>query len=271
MIHTEAERQFYLGIAGVSLWYARSPLPGAAPSPTFEFPEPESAAGGEPYQASPEPASEVHPAAPRSPSGKKPGTPRAVNLQSLMETPAPEPPGAASTQLPSRPEAAAASEPADAVETSLPLTGEVAANPFRHKLNLRLWFGQNFVLVSDLSAEASLRLQEALAENILKSIGDPEARVTGPVLWPVFNNPLLPGNRLPDLVTVLKGVLEPLGNQRVILLGVPGQEDETGEDHWFAQALGRKPELVFPHSLAELAGNPGLKKNLWQRLKPFAR
>jgi hypothetical protein len=34
----EAERQFYLAMFGVQLWYAREPLLGAAPSPEFVFP-----------------------------------------------------------------------------------------------------------------------------------------------------------------------------------------------------------------------------------------
>ena len=39
MMMPEAERQFYLGKAGIHLWYARKALPGAAPSPEFAFPE----------------------------------------------------------------------------------------------------------------------------------------------------------------------------------------------------------------------------------------
>ena len=38
-MHTEAARQFYLGVAGVRMWYAREPLPGAAPSPEYDFSE----------------------------------------------------------------------------------------------------------------------------------------------------------------------------------------------------------------------------------------
>lgn len=269
MIHTEAERQFYLGVAGVRLWYARSPLPGAAPSPDFEFPE-EVPSSPEEHPAGTEPTAQVAPSVTRQPSGKSAKPARSVNLQSLMETSAPESSGTTATpsSAGSEPEAeqvagAAANEPRRSVDES-------KTAPFRQKLNLRLWVGRRFVLVSDLSGEASLRLQETLAGNILKSVGDQEARELGSVLWPVFNNPLIPGNRLADVIDVLRGVLEPVESQQVIVLGVPDSGDQSGPEHWFSEALGRKPELVFPHTLAELAGNPELKKKLWQLLKPFA-
>jgi len=269
MIRTEAQRQFYLGVAGVRLWYARSPLPGAAPGPEFEFPEEVSAATGE-LRAVREPTAGVSSAIASKPAGKSTKPPRAVNLQALMERSAPEPSGATAIPPSTGPEAKSGQEAGTPANDSRQSTGEPEAAPFRQKLNLCLWVGRRFVLVSDLSGEASLRLQETLAANILMSIGDRDPQVLGPVLWPVFNNPLLPGNRLPDLVDVLQGVLEPLDGQQVILLGVPDSGAEATEGHWFARALGREPEMVFPHTLAELAGNPGLKKKLWQLLKPFA-
>ena len=269
MIHTEAERQFYLGVAGVSLWYARSPLPGAAPSPAFEFPE-EVTSSPEELPAATEPRAQIAPGVSRKASGKSAKPARAVNLQSLMEASTPESSGASATPPATRPEALSVQQAATTGNDTRRSTGESEAAPFRQKLNLRLWVGGRFVLVTDLSGEASLRLQETLAGNILKSVGDQEARELGPVLWPVFNNPLIPGNRLADLIDVLRGVLEPVEAQQVILLGVPDSGDQSGVEHWFAQALGRKPELVFPHTLAELAGNPELKKKLWQLLKPFA-
>ncbi len=268
MIQTEAERQFYLGVAGVRLWYARSPLPGAAPSPEFEFPE-EVSAVSEEAPVAPERTPDVSPGVGKKPSGNSGKPSRAVNLKSLMETSSEPPSGAAATPIPAKPVAEPEQKADTAASDASPVVGEAEAAPFRHKLNLRLWVGRRFVLVSDLSGEASLRLQETLAGNILTSIGDQQARELGPVLWPVFNNPLLPGNRLPDLVNVLRGVLEGLDGQKVVLLGVPGSAQEAASGHWFAGALGREPELVFPHTLAELAGNPELKKELWRLLKPF--
>lgn len=267
MIQTEAERQFYLGVAGVRLWYARAPLPGAAPSPEFRFPEPPlDTAEGEP-RVPPERTAEVGAAVTGASAGKSPSPSRAVNLQSLMESAAPKPPGGEAAPRSVQSESAPGSEaPASMSDRS---SGGSEAVPFLKKLNLRLWLGGRFVLVSDLSGEASLRLQETLAENILKSMRDQNARELGPVLWPVFNNPLLPGNRLPDLVEVLKGVLAPLDDQQVILLGVASSGEEAADKHWFADVLGREPDLVFPHTLAELAGNPELKKQLWLRLKPL--
>ncbi|MBD3640375.1 MAG: 2-isopropylmalate synthase [Marinobacter sp.] len=269
MIRTEAERQFYLGVAGVRLWYARSPLPGSAPSPEFEFPE-EVSAVPEEVPVAPERNPAVAPGIQRKPSADRGKPSRAVNLKSLMETPAETSSGAAATPPPPAPEAVPGQKTDTVSDDASPVVSESEAAPFRHKLNLRLWVGPRFVLVSDLSGEASLRLQETLAGNILKSIGDQQARELGPVMWPVFNNPLLPGNRLPDLIHVLRGVLEGLDGQKVILLGVPDSGQEAAAGHWFAKALGEEPDLVFPHTLAELAGNPELKKDLWRLLKPFA-
>lgn len=269
MIRNEAERQFYLGVAGVRLWYARSSLPGAGPSPEFEFPE-EATAEPEFSGVPTEPTAEVISEVAKKPAGKTGKPSRAINLQSLMETSAPESPDATTTPSAPEPEAKSGQQPGTRESKVGQSSGKAVEAPFGQKLNLRLWAGRRFLLVSDLSEEASLRLQETLAANILKSIGDQDARVLGPVLWPVFNNPLLPGNRLPDLVGVLKGIVEPLNIQQVILLGDSGSGEPAAGGHWFAQVLGREPELVFPHTLAELAGNPELKKKLWQLLKPFA-
>lgn len=269
MIETEAERQFYLGVAGIRLWYARSPLPGAAPSPEFEFPGPSEDAPEEKEWESSKPVAEAGPAAAPAAGGNRVRPAGGVNLQSLMETPAPEPASAETAPRPTKSESGPAPENDTPPSASRRIPGESGAAPFRHKLNLRLWFGQRFLLVSDVSGEASLRLQETLAENILKSLGDPGPQTSGPVLWPVFNNPLIPGNRLSDLIDVLKGVLSPLDGQRVVLLGVPGSEEEAAGAHWLVEALGKKPDVIFPHNLAELAGNPELKKNLWRQLKPL--
>ena len=59
MIQTEAERQFYLGMSGIRMWYARDPLPGAAPSPDYDF-------GVQEPEAVAVPEVPVIPAAPRA-------------------------------------------------------------------------------------------------------------------------------------------------------------------------------------------------------------
>ncbi|KKL72136.1 hypothetical protein LCGC14_2087950, partial [marine sediment metagenome] len=89
MIRTEAQRQFYLGLAGVRLWYAREPLPGAAPSPEFLFPEPDEQAtpfvSGKVKNASAPAEEAVLNPAPAAPETGKRGAQRIANLQALMD------------------------------------------------------------------------------------------------------------------------------------------------------------------------------------------
>ncbi|KMQ73656.1 hypothetical protein [Marinobacter subterrani] len=267
MIRAEAERQFYLGAAGIRLWYARQSLPGAAPSPEFEFPC--KAAAEAPLPTS-EPA--VRPGAhsvrggqPVTPGGdRNDGAARIADLQALMEggraarerdaREAPKP-GAAITASQDAP------EPAPVIEAAGPVqAGEV------EKVSLMLWAGTNVALIADMSADASNRLQENLALNILKSLGEQETPVLGRIRWPVFNNLLVPGNTSEDLAELMQSVLAGLSGQKVVVLGI-----ETGSGHdWLTEALGRDAAIRFEHSLAQLAGNPALKRSLWHQLKPLA-
>jgi hypothetical protein len=150
-------------------------------------------------------------------------------------------------------------EPVDEV------AGGVPSSPVGD-VNLMLWVGDDVALFAAISAEASTRLQETLALNILKSLGEQGPRVLGHVRWPVFNNLLVPGNSTGDLVEVMRNVLSGLAHQKVVVLG---GEAETGND-WLARALGRDASVNFPYSLAELAGDPAMKRSLWHQLRAMA-
>lgn len=256
MIANEAQRQFYLSVAGVRLWYARKPLPGAAPSPEFVFPEvPERRHQGAPATAEPRDRSPVA----GSSDNARPSN--LGNLQALMaETasrPVPADPG---------PKPVAEPEPADseADAPEIQVGGDAVL-----RCHLQFWLGEKVLLVSDLSSQASLTLQQTLAENILRSLGEFKARTLGPLCWPVFNNPRVVGSRLRDLQSVLPLVLEPVGDQHIVLLGVP--EAEEAGTGWLTASLGREPRLTFPHTLAALAADPARKRELWQHLKALAR
>ncbi len=268
MIRSEAERQFYLGAAGIRVWYARHPLPGAAPSPEFEFPE--ETASAEAPQGISDPVfrpGEVSGKTARPiPSGRdrNQGASRIADLQALMERgtealekPASEPPEQKS--------------PVDAGQVLLQpeqedeVAARVPASPVVN-VNVMLWAGDHVALIAAVSAEASIRLQETLAVNILKSMGEQGPRVMGQVRWPVFNNLLVPGNSTGDLVEVMRNVLSRLDHQKVVVLG---GEAETGKD-WLTKALGREVAVNFQYSLAELASDPAMKRSLWHQLKAMA-
>ncbi len=261
MTGSEVERQFYLGLAGVRLWYAREPLPGAAPSPEFSFPPAQSR---ENFEAVASVAPNRAPAAvsrPKMASSAHPGTEQLARLQALME------PGSVAdtseydgdSNKPKRP------VEADASISPLPDLSDEAVPD----LNLRVWSGERFALMANISSDASLRLQEALALNILKSLGEQHIQSFGPVCWPVFNNQLVPGSALSDLVPVLKGVFAGVRAKDLIVLGVSPDGTPFGERPWFSQAVPGSLAVQFGHSLTELAGNPPLKRELWRNLKPL--
>ncbi|TYC59554.1 2-isopropylmalate synthase [Marinobacter sp. BW6] len=267
MIGSEAERQFYLGAAGIRMWYARQPLPGAAPSPEFEFPEetgrPEAAPGisepvSRPVNNSGRPARDK----PTRPDRTE-GVARIADLQALMEAGV-----GASGQTSGQPQESPPL-PGAATDSPEPVPLEEGATPSSmipsESVNLTVWAGSGAVLIGGMSADASSRLQETLALNILKSMGESQPRVLGQVAWPIFNNLLVPGNSGQDFVEVMRSVLSGLERQQVVVL----QGGKGSEQSWLREALGREAAVRFPHTLAEIAGNPTLKRSLWQQIRPL--
>jgi len=272
MIGSEAERQFYLGAAGIRMWYARQPLPGAAPSPEFEFPETPVAA--ETVQVTPEPVS--HPPGDsgrpvrRKPTGldRTEGVARIADLQALMEGEAGTT-GNASRQPPPGTSPATDAGPQSQEPKPKPKPPEAMSPPPptipSENVNLMIWAGSHVALIGGMSADASGRLQETLAHNILKSLGETQSRVLGHVAWPIFNNLLVPGNSGHDFVEMMRSVLAGVQSQQVVVLQGAGDSEQS----WLMEALGRDPAVRFPHTLAELAGNPSLKRSLWQQIRPL--
>lgn len=300
----EAERQFYLAMAGVQLWYAREPLPGAAPSPEFVFPLERALTSPVLPMPAGNPSAPVHaPSSAHLPKAKPlrradpAAAARIADLQSLMKAGKTEAPQLnrrpdpvedvpASTRLAPDP------TPAPVMDASPPV--EIAPVPaalsptMRHpdpvvptadplKVTLALWQGRNVSLVAALSNDASAKLQQALAHNILRSLGEKEPSENVTVHWPVFNNLLVPGNQPQDLVGVLKPILSGLNAQHLIVLGV-NADDRVSVDHagglvpsWLAEALPtlNQPLKAFRFSLAELAAQPQYKRDLWRAIREW--
>ncbi|RBW49429.1 2-isopropylmalate synthase [Marinobacter sp. F3R11] len=265
MIHTEVDRQFYLGVAGIRLWYAREPLPGAAPSPEFEFPELDQQASVQSLELvdTPGVAQVATPvvtgSVPVSPVPDQRGVQRIASLQALMG----EKDGGGSENLPVQKAPADTGIPSGDLEA----VAEPAAEPEvradqRLSLNMRIFIGEGHILIADISRDASLGLQETLAGNILKSIGDVHLEPVKWVQWPVFNNRLVAGQGVDDLISLMKEILPASGSRKVIVLG------SLGNHGWLAETLKRSPDIYFEYTLAELASNPGLKRSLWQKLRP---
>lgn len=260
---TEAERQFYLSQLGVHVWYARDPLPGAAPSPEFDFSEPES----EQPQHSPEVIRSA-------PTVKRSAEDRAAaqgNVRDLLQSiggqsspkqakPSPEAKSEAVTEaktvgkLP-RPEGRDEAEAA--VDERLADLDGVA-------LDLGFWVSDRYCLVSALSTDISEELQGQLAANILRALG---ADVSGQkrFVWPIFNNPAVMKNARKDLSYLLKRIDEDLVGGRIVI-GL-GPLAEAGHQHQvLLSKLSDKP-VCGEHGLAALAADPRNKRHLWHLLR----
>lgn len=300
----EAERQFYLAMADVQLWYAREPLPGAAPSPEFVFPlkrtpteTPLPMAAGNPPTPIHVPSSAHLPKAKPLRRADSTAAARIADLQSLMKAgktealqpkchPKPVEDVLTSTRL--------APDPLPAPVTDASLSVKIAPVPAafsptrRHsdpvvltadplKVTLALWQGRDVSLIAALSNDASVKLQQALAHNILRSLGEKESGESVTVNWPVFNNLLAPGNQPHDLVGVLKPILSSLNTQHLLILGA-NADDRLSADHarglvpfWLAEALPtlKQPLMAFRFSLAELAAQPRYKRDLWSAIREW--
>ncbi|HEY9120370.1 MAG TPA: hypothetical protein VIN33_11475 [Marinobacter sp.] len=270
---SESQRQFYLGSAGIRCWYARSPLPGAAPSPDFVFDEPET-----------EPRSPVIPVSDSPPAADPQRARRLGHLREMMAggsaaasavadtapTPRDKPALVRSSARPPVASSIEVVQPEDAVEQSGDRSMAEPVRPAEASIGVRwgFWVTDKMVLASGLGEGASMRLQDALALNILKALGCPGGRRRD-LSWPVFSNPRIPGNGNDGLAEVLGELAREFGDRKLILLGVAAEGDSVEDTRWLRARLPAAA-ADFPHTLAGLATDPSRKKALWQVLKPLA-
>lgn len=136
----------------------------------------------------------------------------------------------------------------------------------RIEAHLGFWISERLVLVSSVSDQASERLQDTLAGNILAALGESAVEKPRHIHWPVFGNSRVPGNSMDDFRGILRSISAEFGTRKVLFLGVLVDELQPARSEWLAGALG-SPALDFPRSLAELAAVPAYKRELWQQLK----
>lgn len=272
MTFSEADRQYYLAMAGIQVWYAREPLSGAAPSAEFSFPE--APVTAEPAGLAPPAPPAPSPGGSRARSADNAGQAgqRIASLQALMSNgpsvsdPPPPAPPLVEVSVESETPASDATGDASVPET-LPDDRVTVSNL---RVTMGLWVAQNRILVGRVSEDASERLQDTLANNILAAMGASKPVEPEYLRWPVFANPLVPGNSFADFSRLLASMVGQFEGCQLILLGVLPELPDEEREPWLAQTLGL-PAVDFRQSLAELAAVPAHKRSLWQALKPLRR
>ncbi|NWO06398.1 MAG: hypothetical protein HLX50_12090 [Alteromonadaceae bacterium] len=250
MIVDEARRQFYLAAAGVRVWYARQPLPGAAPSADFHF----SDETGETLAAEPIADVDQSPPPPIAPAPGNRGRDKGAiaDLQSLMSD-------ERSSRVRAQPQSSEKNtDQKQSAEPEVPIE-QAEISEMVPRVHLQTWVGKHYLLMGVLSAQSSLALQQTLADNILKSVGEYTPRPSEVLRWPLFNNAAVPLNQPAHLQSLLENWIPKHDHLAVIVVGEAGP--------WLDSALARPADVQLGASLASLAGDPGRKRELWQRLK----
>jgi hypothetical protein len=271
-IANEVERQFYLGKTGIRLWYARGAQPGAAPSPVFDFGESQSV---ESSICSTSTASVI-----AFPEDLERAA-NLTNLKNLVKGDAGEAP-----ERQSKPQGGESGKESPAVAESDRLDGltggiriepdalpddeltdplDAMPAPVLIEAYWGFWVTERYLFVSALSLDVSDQLQQGLAQNILLAMGS-EVKSTRVVNWPVFNNPLVPGNDESGFRSVLHSLRQAHPQLELIALGLCQGDEWPERCEWLRDALG-EPALDFEHSLAAVAADPHRKKTLWQKLR----
>ncbi|MBE0484897.1 hypothetical protein [Marinobacter sp.] len=269
VVRSEAARQFYLGMAGIRTWYAREPLPGAAPSSDLDFGtvhrDLATAESPSPVKPAPVPIS-------RSDTGNKD---KLARLKTLMGAEPERPSMSAGSQSSLVVEGPEDSAPLSSADDQKEATDDAERAGSRSvsvtqapKLCLQCWTGDRVLLLANLSEEASLSLQETLALNIVRSLGETATHQLGVLRWPLFNNLKVSLNSETNLAVLLREYLANDSGKSVITLGLP--TDSSVIANILGDVLEKTPDIVFDQSLAALAANPDLKRQLWQLIKPLA-
>lgn len=240
-------------------------MPGAAPSPEFVFSEQDGRALE--YAANKQPKMQAQPSVPL---GKDDGVGkgRIAGIQALMSDSATESTEETATER--TPESSVVAESGAAAEVSFDQKqGAVVDFPSQIHAHLGLWFSERFVLISGVSDQASTRLQDTLAKNVLAAVGETRIEKGDEIRWPVFGNPRVPGNSAANFRDTFHSLANDFGARKVVLLGVLANDSPSERDGLLGDALGNTA-VDFAYTLAELAAVPLHKRELWQRLKSIA-
>ncbi|WP_250656807.1 hypothetical protein [Alkalimarinus coralli] len=231
---SEKTRQHYLTQMGVTLWYSRCELPGAAASPEFDF----GANAESPHSGGGSSTLPVEHGLANNPSGLGSAAPKsAADILSALSSPSPHSsPSEATSALSNEraelhntlpkevsatqntPQEAIAPDAHDVSVLNKPANTEVFSADAQQpsgipkkstlaeleSLELMLWVGEKSWFISDNDAEFPLQLKQQLLGNIASALGENGdlGRITC-FRWPFFGNQRLPGNDVSSMLDLL--------------------------------------------------------------------
>ena len=264
---------------GVTLWYSRCEIPGAAASPAFDFGEntvTKEGASGSVKSAADILSSltAIHVPEKRTPEPKASAILAVVTTNNSIDH-----------KSHILPELAEVIEPpvSPAFDGFPP---SIQANETKQErvdeLALMLWVGEHYWFLSDNDSEFPDTLRRQLLLNIASSIGEKveEAKVIN-FNWPFFGNRRLPGN---DRASMLSLLFEWISSQLVsdeltgILMGeklahfllqepLSKISDMNGQKTELSLSDERGVMVMPTLSLNDLLRTPSHKKQVWQHLK----
>ena len=303
----EQTRQHYLKQMGVTLWYSRCELPGAAVSPEFPF--------GSNIKSTEEPDADLL-------GSQNPDTVRSVVPKSAADI---------LNALSSKQESGNVSgissdlvpddkkniQPVPLVDTNTPKSTSLGADSVRvntaaellvkstqneasssttekysalnetpalanlETLDLMLWVGEKSWFISDNDSEYPEQLKRQLLTNIASALGEnvESAQVTC-FRWPFFGNPRLPGNDPTSMLALLRDWLGErvvsdsltgflMGEKVASLLLQQSSPELTGEASELNISDERGVKVITTLPLNDLLREPLNKRIVWQHLSLF--
>lgn len=295
----EQTRQHYLKQMGVTVWYSRCELPGAAASPDFLFGDnlSRSGSGGKSVSASADvlvdqQGAGKHTSAPKSAaeilntlSAAKPDSKAnsTVDGSNTLDSARVSPSIVAESDVVSTESAQfdQVNVPKGKRVQIVPDRGDVRSVENLESINFMLWVGSRYWFLSDNDSEYPEQLKRDLLLNIATALGEAiESTEVTYFKWPFFSNKRLPGNESESMLGLLTEWIDsrvPSDCQHGFLMGKSAADlllpDET--ETVLGRVCGlnisdeRDVKIVTTLSLNELLREPLTKRTAWQHLSPF--
>lgn len=251
----EAQRQAYLKHCGISFWYSRATLPGAARSRDFDF----TGAAAIPRESVSEPSPTMARSAPRAQSREYGPRPRLIPEADRTTLDRVVAEAAASTKAIEKP---TKPEPVSAIAKA-PRTLPEDHSALAVTMSLRVATTDKLVLIAQVGVDLPEDVQDKLLLQIGIAMG--HAITIDSLLslsWPVFANKSVPGTDSEGLLQALSRILEPVRGRPWLCLGA-----DISDLLKVFDGPGSEARIRFEHGLGGLATSGTLKRQLWDSIR----